>query len=43
MLRQCPSVSSAVRRIAQLAAPPTVVDILLFFTRISQGSELSDR
>ena len=33
MLRQCPSVSSAVRRIAPLAAPPTVVDILLFFIR----------
>ena len=36
MLRQCPSVSSAVRRIAPLAIPPTAVDILLFFTRISQ-------
>ena len=43
MLRQGPSVSSAVRRITPIAIPPTVADIILFFTRISQGSELSDR
>ena len=43
MLRQCPSVAPAVHLIAPLAVLPIYDDIFFLFTRISQGSELSDR
>ena len=43
MLRQFLSVNPAVHQIAPLAILPTDANIFLLFTRISQGSEVSDR